>query len=95
MGHPAHSKDCPAGYYAVGTKGQTAWVNSCALDLAAKVSGLPYPVAYLVSMLGEALRAFGHAINSETQLAVIRQHTSHADAKLRELCTGWVATADG
>ena len=78
----------------VGPKGQTAWVNSCALDLADMVSGLPYPVAYLASMSGETLRAFGHAINSETQLTVIRQHTSHADAKLRELCTGWAATAD-
>ena len=78
----------------VGPKRQTAWINSCALDLADMVSGLPYPVAYLASMPGETLRAFGHAINSETQLTVIRQHTSHADAKLRELCTGWAATAD-
>ena len=33
----------------VGPKGQTVWVNACALDLAALVSGLPYPVAYLAS----------------------------------------------
>ena len=46
-------------------------------------------------MLGETLRAFEHSINSETQLSVIRQHTAHADRQLRELCTGWTATADG
>ena len=56
---------------------------------------LLYPIIYLASMLGETLRAFEHSINSETQLSVIRQHTAHADRQLRELCTGWAATADG
>ncbi|TDH72662.1 hypothetical protein CCR75_008473 [Bremia lactucae] len=79
----------------VGPKGQTVWVNACALDLAALFSNLPYPVVYLASMQGEILRAFGHAINSKTRLAVIRRHTTHADAKLRAMCTGWAATANG
>ena len=79
----------------IGPKGQFAWITMCALELAAIVSDLPYPVAYLASMQGETLRAFGHSINSETQLSVIRQHTAHADRQLRKLCTGWAATADG
>ena len=40
----------------VGPKGQTAWVNACASELAALVSGLPYPDAYIASMQGEILR---------------------------------------
>ena len=40
----------------VGPKGQTAWVNVCASELAALVSGLPYPDAYITSMQGEILR---------------------------------------
>ena len=79
----------------IGPKEQSALITSCALEVAALVSDLPYPVAYLASMKGEILRAFGHCINSETQLSVIRQHTAHADRQLRELCTGWAATADG
>ena len=46
-------------------------------------------------MPGAALPSFGHSINIESQLAVIRLHTIHADAKLRDLCTGWAAMADG
>uniref|UniRef100_M4B583 Uncharacterized protein n=1 Tax=Hyaloperonospora arabidopsidis (strain Emoy2) TaxID=559515 RepID=M4B583_HYAAE len=45
-------------------------------------------------MTGETLRAFEHSINSEIQLSVIREHTTHADERLRELCTGWDALAD-
>ena len=78
----------------VGPKGQMAWINACSLELAGLVCGLLYPIAYLASMSGENLRSFGHSINSESQLAVIRQHTSHADEELRELCKGWAATAD-
>uniref|UniRef100_A0AAV1U7U0 Uncharacterized protein n=1 Tax=Peronospora matthiolae TaxID=2874970 RepID=A0AAV1U7U0_9STRA len=78
----------------VGPKGQMAWINACSLDLAGLVCGLPYPVAYLASMSGETLRSLGHSINSESQLAVIQEHTTHADEELRELCKGWAATAD-
>ena len=46
-------------------------------------------------MPGDTLRSFGQAINSESQMAVTRLHTTHADTKLRDLCTGWTATADG
>ena len=45
-------------------------------------------------MQGETLRVFGHTINSETRLVVIRLYTAHADAKHRSLCTRWAATAD-
>uniref|UniRef100_M4BZW1 Uncharacterized protein n=1 Tax=Hyaloperonospora arabidopsidis (strain Emoy2) TaxID=559515 RepID=M4BZW1_HYAAE len=45
-------------------------------------------------MTGELLQNFGHAINRESELAVIRQHANHYDERLRELCTGWAATAD-
>ena len=79
----------------IGPKGQSAWNTSCALELAALVSDLPYPVAYLALMQGETIRAFGHSINSKTQLSVIRQHTAPADRQLRELCTSWAETADG
>ena len=72
-----------------------AWINSSALELAELVSGLPYPVVYLALMPGETLRYIGHAINYTFQLAVIRQHTTHPDEKLRDLCTGWAVTADG
>uniref|UniRef100_M4C5M2 Uncharacterized protein n=1 Tax=Hyaloperonospora arabidopsidis (strain Emoy2) TaxID=559515 RepID=M4C5M2_HYAAE len=78
----------------VGPEGQMTWINSCALELAELVSGLHYPVAYLALMPGETLRSFGHVINCASQLAVIRKHTTHADGKLRDLCTGWAATAD-
>ena len=79
----------------IGSKGQSAWITSCALELAVLISDLPYPVAYLASIQGETIRAFGHSINSKTQLSVIRQHTAPADRQLRELCTGWAETADG
>ena len=78
----------------VGPEGQMTWINSCALELAELMSGLHYPVAYLALMPGETLRSFGHVINCASQLAVIRKHTTHADGKLRDLCTGWAATAD-
>ena len=45
-------------------------------------------------MLGETVRAFGHAINSEYQLAMIRLPTTHADVELRDMCTGWVTRVD-
>ena len=64
------------------------------MELAGLVSQLPYPVAYLASIPGKNLRSFGHAINSASQLAVIRQHTTNADEELRELCKGWAALAD-
>ena len=76
-------------------KGQVAWITTCALELERLVSGLPYPIAYLTSMPGDTLRSFGHAINSESQLAVTQQHITHADVTLRDLYTGWTATADG
>ena len=79
----------------VGPNGQVAWITTFALEWARLVSGLPYPIAYLTSMPGDTLRSFGHAINSESQLTVIRLHSTNADAKLRDLCTGWIATADG
>ena len=78
----------------IGPKSQSAWIHSCVLELAALVCKLPQPVVYLASMTGETLCAFGHSINSESQLAVIRQHTTHADERLRELCTCWAALAD-
>ena len=79
----------------IGPKGQTAWITTCVLELTTIVSGLPYPIAFFASMQGKTLCAFGHFINSETQLSVIRQHTPHADRLLRELCTSWAETADG
>ena len=60
-------------------KSQSTWIHSCALELAALVRDMPCLVAYLASMMGETLHAFGHSINSESQLAVIRHHTTHAD----------------
>ena len=55
---------------------------------------LPFPVVFLADMDGESLRNLGHAINRDSQLAVIRQHANHHDERLRELCKGWAATAD-
>ena len=79
----------------IGPKGQSAWIHFYALELAALVRELPYTVAYLASMTGETLHAFGHSINSESQLTVIRQHTIHAEERLRELYMGWTALVDG
>ena len=56
---------------------------------------LPFPVPYLSGMTGDTLINFGHAINSEAQLLVIRQHAGNVNGKLRELCAGWAATAAG
>ena len=50
-------------------KGQVTWINTCALDLARLVSGLPNPIAYPASMPEETLRSFVRAINSESQPA--------------------------
>ena len=74
---------------------QSDSITSCALELAALVSVLPYPVAHLASIQGKTLRAFGHSINSETQLSVIRLHIARDDRQLHKMCTGWAATADG
>ena len=79
----------------VGPKRQVARITTCDLKLARLVSCLPYPIGYRASMPGDTLRSFGQAINSESQMAVTRLHTTHADTKLRDLCTGWTATADG
>ena len=68
--------------------------KKCALDLASLVSSLTYPIAFLASISGENLRSFAYAMNSEIQLAVIRIHTTHADAKLCDLCTIWAAMAE-
>ncbi|CAI5713866.1 unnamed protein product [Peronospora effusa] len=56
----------------VGPKGQSAWIKVFALELAALVSELPNPITYLASLPKESLQAFGHSINSESQLFVIR-----------------------
>ena len=72
----------------VGPNGQVAWITTCGLELARLVFGLPWIIAYLTSMPGDTLRSFKHAINSDLQLAVIRLRTTHANAKLRDLCTG-------
>uniref|UniRef100_M4BU54 Uncharacterized protein n=1 Tax=Hyaloperonospora arabidopsidis (strain Emoy2) TaxID=559515 RepID=M4BU54_HYAAE len=50
----------------IGLKVQFAWIHSRALELAARVRDLPYPVDYLDSMPGETHCAFGHSINSES-----------------------------
>ncbi|CAH0488122.1 unnamed protein product [Peronospora farinosa] len=55
----------------VGPKGQSAWIKACALELAALVSDLPHPIAYLASMSRESLQTFGHSINSESQLSTV------------------------
>ena len=46
-------------------------------------------------MTGEIYPSFGNAIKSESRLAVIRIHTTPADEKLCDECTGWTTTADG
>ena len=79
----------------IGSKDQSAWIHFCALELAALVRELPYPVAYLASLTGETLRVFGYSFNSKSHLAVIRQHTTRADERLQELCTGWSTLNDG
>ena len=79
----------------VGPKGQAAWITSCALELAALLRELPHSVTYLSSVPKETLSASGHTIKSDAQLAVIRQHTTHADKQLRKLYLDWSATADG
>ena len=71
-----------------GPKEQVARITTCTLELARLVSGLPYPISFLTSIPGDTLRSFRHSTNSESQLAVIQLHTTHADAKLRGLCTG-------
>ena len=63
-----------------GPKDYTAWINSCALDMAALVIDLPYSVAYLASTSGDNMRSFKHAINNVTQPNVILQHTTQIDA---------------
>ena len=68
----------------MGLKCQSAWIHSYALELAALVHELAYPVAYLASMTEEFLLAFGYSINSESQLDVICKHIPHADERLRE-----------
>ena len=68
-------------------KRQVAWLATSAVDLVKFVSVLLCELAYLSSMQNETLRSFGHFINSRYQLAFIRLHTTHADAKLRDLCT--------
>ena len=75
--------------------GQNDWITHCSPELATLVTALPFPAVFLANMTCGLLRNFGHAINSESQLAVIRQHANHHDVRLRELCTGWAATADG
>ena len=78
-----------------GPKGQTAWISSCVSEIGAIISVLPFPVSYLNSMTEESLRIFGRSINIDSQIAVICQHASHTNERLRELCTGWVVPAKG
>ena len=75
-------------------KGQIVWITSCVSEFEAIVSVLPFPVPDLASITRESLRVFDHSINSESQLAVILQNTSHTNERLRELYTDWVATVD-
>uniref|UniRef100_M4BLI1 Uncharacterized protein n=1 Tax=Hyaloperonospora arabidopsidis (strain Emoy2) TaxID=559515 RepID=M4BLI1_HYAAE len=75
--------------------GQATWITACPSELEALVRALPLPVLYLSGMPGHTLINFGHAINSEAQLLVIRQHAGHVNEKFRELCTGWAETAAG
>ena len=75
--------------------GQATWITARPSELESLVRALHFPVLYLSGMTGDTLINFGHAINSEAQLLVILQHASHVNEKLRELCTGWAATASG
>ena len=62
--------------------GQDTWITACPSDHEALVRALPFPVLYLSGMTGDTLINFGHAINSEAQLLVIRQHAGHVNEKL-------------
>ena len=68
--------------------GKNDCITPCSSELATLVTALPFPAAFLANMTGELLQNFGHAINRESELAVIRQHANHYDERLRELCTG-------
>ena len=74
---------------------QSTWITACPSELEALVRALHFPARYLSGMTGNTLINFCHAINSEAQLLIIRQHAGHVNEKLRELCTGWAATAAG
>ena len=75
--------------------GQYTWTTACPSNLEARVGAPPFPVIYLSGMTGDTLINFGRAINSEAHLLAISKYTGHVNEKLRELCTGWAATAAG
>ena len=56
MGHPAQSSGNTTGYDASCSKGPSRVDKSCALEVAAPVRELSYPVAYIASIPGETLR---------------------------------------
>ena len=68
-------------------------VHDCPSELEAPERALPFPVLYLSGMTGDTAQLWSRPINSLSQLLVIRLHAGHVDEKLRELCTGWAATA--
>ena len=73
--------------------GQNEWIRHCTAELVGLVMALPFPIQYLKCMTPTTLKTFGHAINSETQLAVIRRYATHADLELNRFCSSWDAVA--
>jgi hypothetical protein len=71
----------------------TTWIPSHVESLAALLQSLPYPVEALRGIPYKKLLDFGHAINSQTQLALIKYHAEDEgiDEKPRLHCKKWAA----
>ncbi|GAB9477719.1 reverse transcriptase, partial [Globisporangium polare] len=71
------------------------WFPAFTPELAALISTLPSPVDYLHSVPLQHLKTFGHALNSETQLAVIRHYARNPKLSLqvRDHCKRWMTAA--
>ncbi|GAB9474235.1 unnamed protein product, partial [Globisporangium polare] len=67
----------------VNEKGIGCWIADRAFELAKLVAVLPHPIEYLEGMKLKLLKNFGHTINSETQLAVIRSYASNKNLSAR------------
>uniref|UniRef100_M4BSW3 Uncharacterized protein n=1 Tax=Hyaloperonospora arabidopsidis (strain Emoy2) TaxID=559515 RepID=M4BSW3_HYAAE len=71
--------------------GLNVWILNCSTELTNLIRAIPYPLAFLEGMPRTSFLNFGHAINSETQLAVIRRYASDSSLSVRvcDHCNRW------
>ena len=82
-------------YFHITPNGLDVWILNCSTELMNLIRAIPYPLAFSKGIPQTSFLNFGYAINSETQLAVIRHYSSDnsLSVRVRDHYTRWNTVA--